>query len=63
MMRNGKSPEEACLEALKRIADRTEKRLRDASGRPSFDLKFYALAKDGRHAGGLDVVRGKVCGV
>lgn len=51
MMRQGKSPEEACLEALKRIADRTEKRLRDDKGRPKFDLKFYALAKDGRHAG------------
>jgi len=51
MMRHGKSPEEACLEALKRIADRTEKRLRDGDGRPKFDLKFYALAKDGRHAG------------
>jgi len=52
MMRQGKSPEEACLEALKRIADRTEKRLRDDKGRPKFDLKFYALAKNGRHAGG-----------
>lgn len=51
MMRQGKSPQEACLEALKRIADRTEKRLRDDKGRPKFDLKFYALAKDGRHGG------------
>jgi len=51
MMRQGKSPEDACLESLKRIADRTEKRLRDDKGRPKFDLKFYALAKDGRHGG------------
>lgn len=51
MMRQGKSPQEACLEALKRIADRTEKRLRDDKGRPKFDLKFYALSRDGRHAG------------
>jgi N4-(beta-N-acetylglucosaminyl)-L-asparaginase len=26
----------------------TEKRLRDKEGRPNFDVKFYALAKDGR---------------
>ena len=51
MMRAGKSPEEACLEVLKRVADHTEPRLRDKSGRPTFGLKFYAVAKDGRYAG------------
>jgi len=50
LMRNGMSPVDACLESLKRIADRTEPRLRDAQGRPAFDLKVYCVAKDGRHA-------------
>lgn len=49
LMRNGKSPQTACLEALTRIADRTEPRLRDRNGRPAFGLAFYALARDGRH--------------
>jgi N4-(beta-N-acetylglucosaminyl)-L-asparaginase len=52
LMRNGRSPEEAVLEVLRRVADHTEPRLRNRDGRPDFDLKLYALAKDGRHAGG-----------
>ena len=49
-MRQGKSPEEACLEACKRIADNNKlARLKNAQGRPSFDVKFYALDKQGRH--------------
>ncbi len=52
MMRSGKSPEDACLEVLKRIADHTEPRLKDKKGRPTFNLKFYAVAKDGRIGGG-----------
>ena len=48
-MRMGKSPVEACLETLKRIAEHTEPRLRDKSGRPEFGLTFYAVAKDGRY--------------
>jgi N4-(beta-N-acetylglucosaminyl)-L-asparaginase len=47
-MRGGLSPEQACLEMLKRVADHTEPRLRDSQGRPTFGLTFYALAKDGR---------------
>lgn len=48
-MRHGMSPLDACLHALRRIVETTtEKRLRDAEGRPNFDVKFYALAKDGR---------------
>jgi N4-(beta-N-acetylglucosaminyl)-L-asparaginase len=48
-MRGGMSPEEACLHALRRIvATTTEKRLRNAKGEPNFDVKFYALARDGR---------------
>jgi len=51
LMRSGMDPERACLEVLKRIADHTEPRLQDKAGRPAFGLKFYAVAKDGRHAG------------
>ncbi len=49
-MRQGKSPEEACLMACKRIAEHTkEKRLLDVSGRPNFDVKFYAINRKGEH--------------
>jgi len=48
-MRRGKSPEEACLEACKRIVDHNKMaRLKDTSGRPNFDVKFYALNKSGQ---------------
>lgn len=50
-MRAGRSPAEACLDVLKRVADHTEPRLRDADGRPDFGLSFYAVARDGRYAG------------
>ena len=51
-MRHGMSPEAACLYALEMIAAKThEKRLLDEKGRPKFDVKFYALARDGRHGG------------
>lgn len=47
-MRQGKSPEEACLMACRRIVEHTkEKRMFDASGRPNFDVRFYALNKRG----------------
>jgi N4-(beta-N-acetylglucosaminyl)-L-asparaginase len=47
-MRNGDGPTEACLEIIKRVVSHTREKwlLRD-DGRPNFDLKFYALAKDG----------------
>lgn len=49
-MRQGKSPEEACLLACKRINERCrEKRLQDEQGRFKFDLKFYAINKRGEH--------------
>jgi len=48
-MRHGMAPVEACLHALQRIvATTTEKRLRLEDGRPNFDVKFYALSRDGR---------------
>jgi N4-(beta-N-acetylglucosaminyl)-L-asparaginase len=52
LMRGGKSPVEAGLEALRRVAQHTtEPWLLDPQGRPNFNLKLYLLAKDGRHAG------------
>ncbi len=49
-MGRGMSPTDACLAAAKRVADRTkEKRLLGPDGRPNFDLKFYALRKDGAY--------------
>ena len=48
-MRHGKSPEEACLLALRRIVDTTrELRLKKPDGKPAFDVKFYAVSKDGQ---------------
>ena len=44
------SPQQACLHALKRIADKTkDQRLLRKDGRPNFDVKFYAVSKDGRY--------------
>jgi len=51
MMRQGMSPEAACLKTVERVIAMTEKRLLDDRGRPRFDLSFYALAKDGRFGG------------
>ena len=48
-MRHGLSPVDACLAALRRIVETTtERRLLRRDGRPNFDVKFYAVAKDGR---------------
>jgi N4-(beta-N-acetylglucosaminyl)-L-asparaginase len=51
LMRQGKSPEEALLEVMRRVIAMTEKRLLDDKGRPYFDLSYYAVTKDGRYAG------------
>lgn len=51
LMRSGMSPEQAGLEILRRIAERTEPRLRDKQGRPDFQVKLYLLAKEGGYAG------------
>ena len=49
-MRAGMSPQQACLHALKRIADKTkDQRLLRKDGRPNFDVRFYAVSKDGRY--------------
>jgi N4-(beta-N-acetylglucosaminyl)-L-asparaginase len=51
-MGRGLTPTEACLAAAKKVADHNrEKRLRTADGKPNFDLKFYALRKDGAYGG------------
>jgi len=51
-MRAGRSPKDACLDALKRIAETTkEKRLLDDGGRPAFGISFYAVSKAGAYAG------------
>ena len=51
-MRQGKSPEEACLMSCERIARQTKmKRLLDDQGRPAFDVRFYAINKRGEFGG------------
>ncbi|MEX0718147.1 MAG: N(4)-(beta-N-acetylglucosaminyl)-L-asparaginase [Planctomycetaceae bacterium] len=50
-MRGGMSPKDAGMEVLRRIAAHAEPRLRDEDGRPSFNVRFYLLGKDGTHAG------------
>ncbi|HEY6191748.1 MAG TPA: N(4)-(beta-N-acetylglucosaminyl)-L-asparaginase [Bacteroidota bacterium] len=51
-MRQGKSPDEACLLACKRINDRTrEKRFQDNQGRVNYDVKFFAFNRRGEHGG------------
>jgi N4-(beta-N-acetylglucosaminyl)-L-asparaginase len=47
-MGQGKSPEEACLMACTRIVNHNKmKRLQDASGKPNFNVTFYAINKRG----------------
>jgi N4-(beta-N-acetylglucosaminyl)-L-asparaginase len=49
-MRQGKTPEEACLLACKRITERqAEKRLQDAQGRFKHNVKFYAINRRGEY--------------
>ncbi len=52
MLRNGKHPKDAGMEALRRIhANTVEKRLLNEKGQPSFDVNFYVVNKAGVHAG------------
>lgn len=48
-MRQGLSPEAACLKMLERLVAMTETRLLDARGRPNFDLQVYAVNKAGEY--------------
>jgi N4-(beta-N-acetylglucosaminyl)-L-asparaginase len=55
-MGQGMSPEQACLKALERIADKARRwpkslGLSDDAGRPTFGLNFYALNRKGEFAG------------
>jgi N4-(beta-N-acetylglucosaminyl)-L-asparaginase len=50
MMRQGKTPEQACLEACNRaVRTTTEKRLLGSDGKPNFNISFYALKKNGEY--------------
>ena len=52
LMRQGKTPEQACIETLERVVKTTkEKRLLGADGRPNFNLNFYAVTKKGEYGG------------
>lgn len=52
LMRGGASPMHAVKQAIERaVKFTTESRLLDSDGKPNFDLKFYALSKDGEFAG------------
>ena len=47
-MRQGKSPEQACLDVCKRIVDHNKmRRLQEKNGQPNFDVRFYALNRKG----------------
>lgn len=51
-MRQGKSPEEACMMACERISRQTkELRLQDDKERPNFNVNFYAINKKGEYGG------------
>ena len=50
-MRRGRTPKDACVEALRRIQRNTvEKRLLNARGLPKFNVTFYAVTASGLHA-------------
>lgn len=52
-MRDGKSPEQACLQACERIVRLNKmKRLQDDDGRPAFNVRFYAINKKGEYGSG-----------
>ncbi|MBM4015063.1 MAG: N(4)-(beta-N-acetylglucosaminyl)-L-asparaginase [Planctomycetes bacterium] len=49
-MRSGRAPLDACLDVLARVVDQSRRNGNaDGSGRPTFNLSLYALAKDGRY--------------
>lgn len=51
-LRMGKSPEEACLEAVKMIVDHNRvKRLQTPEGRPRFEVELYAINTRGEYGG------------
>ena len=51
-LRRGMAPKDAGMEALKRIrANTIEARLLNSKGNPNFNIRFFVLDKQGRHAG------------
>jgi N4-(beta-N-acetylglucosaminyl)-L-asparaginase len=46
-MRRGMKPADACLETLRRVVAVAEARLLNAQGRPTFQLNYYAVNKNG----------------
>jgi N4-(beta-N-acetylglucosaminyl)-L-asparaginase len=51
-MRRGMSPKDAGMEALRRIkANTIEQRLLNSRGEPNFNIRFFALNKNGEYAG------------
>jgi N4-(beta-N-acetylglucosaminyl)-L-asparaginase len=50
-MRQGLSPQEACIKSLERIVEtsKLQPRLVDKEGKPLFDLSFYAVNKSGEY--------------
>ena len=50
-LRRGADPKDAGMTALQRIWENTETRLLSENGEPTFNVNFYVLGKDGRHAG------------
>lgn len=52
LMRQGRSPKDAGLEALRRIqANTVERRLLNQRGLPNFNVSFYIVSRTGEHAG------------
>ncbi len=60
-MRHGMSPHDACFATLKRVIKKAEPRLLKSPGKPKFDLKLYAINKDGEYAGVSIWDGGKFC--
>jgi len=50
-LRRGADPKDAGMAALRRIWENTESRLLNGAREPTFNVNFYVLGKDGRHAG------------
>jgi N4-(beta-N-acetylglucosaminyl)-L-asparaginase len=61
-MRRGRSPTDAVREALRRIAETSvrDPKRRRPDGKTTFNVSFYALAKDGTFAGGCMYPGGKM---
>jgi N4-(beta-N-acetylglucosaminyl)-L-asparaginase len=50
-MRHGMSPQEACLDVCRRIAEHTHEKRLLKDGKPDFNVSFYAINKAGQYGG------------